>query len=54
MNISKIRNELGWEPKKDFKTGLKQTIEWYLENESWWRELQKKKIYEQERLGRDA
>ena len=51
MDISKIRDELGWSPSMDFASGLKQTIEWYLANEEWWRKLQEKKVYEQERLG---
>lgn len=37
MDISKIRKELGWEPKVSFEEGLKQTIEWYRGNEGWWR-----------------
>lgn len=36
---NKIRNELGIEPKVDFETGLKETIDWYVKNESWWRPL---------------
>lgn len=35
INNSKIRNELGWEPKIDFQTGLRQTIRWYLHNRDW-------------------
>jgi len=54
MDIDKIRDELGWSPKLDFTSGLKQTIEWILENETWWKELQEKKIYEQERLGKES
>jgi dTDP-glucose 4,6-dehydratase len=54
MDISKIRSELGWNPKNSFASGLKQTIEWYLENRVWWEALQQKKIYEQERLGKQA
>ena len=38
---NKVRNELGIEPKIDFKTGLKETIDWYVANESWWRPLLK-------------
>jgi dTDP-glucose 4,6-dehydratase len=38
----KIRAELGIEPKIDFETGLRETIEWYVANESWWRPLLKK------------
>ena len=51
MDISKIRTDLGWEPSQNIETGLKQTIEWYLENKEWWKALQQKQIYEQERLG---
>jgi dTDP-glucose 4,6-dehydratase len=38
INSSKITNELGWQPKYGkFREGLKQTIEWYKNNEDWWR-----------------
>tara|TARA_B100000575_G_C23109316_1_gene640628 strand:+ start:794 stop:1843 length:1050 start_codon:yes stop_codon:yes gene_type:complete len=50
INPNKIQNELGWSPKESYKTGLNKTIDWYLKNESWWREIQSKK-YHQERLG---
>lgn len=39
MNISKIQRELGWQPKYDFATGLKQTVKWYLDNQDWWQPL---------------
>ena len=32
MNISKIRRELGWQPKESFETGLAKTVQWYLAN----------------------
>jgi dTDP-glucose 4,6-dehydratase len=35
IDSSKIKNELGWVPSVDFETGLKQTLEWYLGNEVW-------------------
>jgi len=35
IDASKILNELGWEPSVTFKEGLKLTIEWYLSNEEW-------------------
>jgi dTDP-glucose 4,6-dehydratase len=35
IDSSKIKNELGWVPSVDFKTGLKQTLNWYLGNEAW-------------------
>ncbi|MEM9768631.1 MAG: GDP-mannose 4,6-dehydratase, partial [Cyanobacteria bacterium P01_D01_bin.71] len=39
MNIAKIQQDLGWQPKYDFATGLAQTAKWYLANESWWQPL---------------
>jgi len=39
---NKIRKELGVEPRIDFETGLRETIDWYVANESWWRPLLKK------------
>ncbi|SNZ04782.1 dTDP-glucose 4,6-dehydratase [Terribacillus aidingensis] len=38
INPSKI-SELGWKPNYQFKDGLKQTIEWYVNNRSWWERL---------------
>jgi dTDP-glucose 4,6-dehydratase len=35
MDNTKIRAELGWEPAHTFEQGLKETIDWYLANESW-------------------
>jgi dTDP-glucose 4,6-dehydratase len=38
IDSSKIRNELGWQPKySDFEAGLSNTIEWYKANEAWWK-----------------
>ena len=51
MDISKIRAELGWEPSHTFEAGLKETIQWYLNNQDWWKALQQKQVYEQQRLG---
>ncbi len=50
INAKKIQNELGWFPRESFETGIKKTVEWYLENESWWKRIQDEK-YNQERLG---
>lgn len=35
MNISKIQQELGWQPRQSLKTGLLETVRWYLENRTW-------------------
>ena len=50
INAKKIQNELGWFPSESFETGIKKTVEWYLENESWWKKIQDER-YNQERLG---
>ena len=50
INPSKIRDELGWEPSVNWDEGFRQTIEWYLANESWWRPLVDVKAFGQ-RLG---
>jgi len=44
LDSSKIRNELGWSPKQSFKSGIKETVDWYLENEAWWKPLMDSKV----------
>ncbi|NWN96809.1 MAG: dTDP-glucose 4,6-dehydratase [Bacillus sp. (in: Bacteria)] len=39
IDATKIRTELGWEPKHTFETGIKETIDWYLENKDWWENI---------------
>ncbi|MEK7449485.1 MAG: dTDP-glucose 4,6-dehydratase [Planctomycetota bacterium] len=39
LNISKIKRELGWQPKYKFEEGLRKTIQWYLENRDWWQRI---------------
>ncbi len=41
VNCEKAKKELGYEPKIDFSAGLLETIEWYKNNEIWWRPLTK-------------
>jgi dTDP-glucose 4,6-dehydratase len=42
VDISKISKELGYSPKIDWEAGLRETIDWYLDNEAWWRPLKSK------------
>jgi dTDP-glucose 4,6-dehydratase len=35
INASKISDDLGWKPKETFDTGIKKTVEWYLQNQNW-------------------
>jgi dTDP-glucose 4,6-dehydratase len=39
INANKIISELGWRPEYTFETGIRQTIQWYLDNEEWWRRV---------------
>ena len=39
IDSSKIQHELGWTPKTSFEDGMKKTIQWYKENESWWKKI---------------
>jgi dTDP-glucose 4,6-dehydratase len=39
IDSTKVRTEIGWKPRMDFATGLRATIDWYLENEAWWKPL---------------
>ena len=39
INCSKIKSQTGWIPKYNFDDALKQTITWYLQNQSWWDSL---------------
>ncbi|MDC0646028.1 dTDP-glucose 4,6-dehydratase [bacterium] len=50
IDATKIKRELGWEPNESFDSGIQKTIQWYLDNSSWWRAIQDKS-YQQERLG---
>jgi dTDP-glucose 4,6-dehydratase len=39
IDASKIQRELGWVPRETFESGLRKTVEWYLDNENWWRSV---------------
>jgi len=40
IDASRIREELGWRPTVTVEEGLERTVQWYLDNEEWWRPLQ--------------
>ncbi|WP_433941571.1 dTDP-glucose 4,6-dehydratase [Paenibacillus lautus] len=40
IDPTKIMKELGWNPKHNFESGIKETITWYLSNEEWWTRIQ--------------
>jgi len=39
IDCSKIENQTGWKPRYNFDDALKQTVNWYLQNQSWWEPL---------------
>jgi dTDP-glucose 4,6-dehydratase len=41
VNIEKIQ-KLGWKPRHNFLQGLEKTVQWYVENEEWWRAIKQK------------
>ncbi|MFS0872123.1 dTDP-glucose 4,6-dehydratase [Paenibacillus xylanilyticus] len=40
IDPTKTMSELGWKPKHTFETGIKETIQWYLDNKEWWTRIQ--------------
>ena len=44
LNSNKIKKKLGWQPKTNFSKGIKLTLDWYLENKSYYKSLSKKDI----------
>lgn len=53
IDASKARRELGWEPKQDHESGFRKTVQWYLDNEKWWKSILDGS-YRLERLGKAA
>jgi dTDP-glucose 4,6-dehydratase len=50
IDATKIARELGWTPQETFESGLSKTIDWYLDNEWWWKPIRSGK-YAGDRLG---
>ncbi len=51
INAQKLSRELGWKPRETFTTGIRQTVQWYIDNEWWWRPIREQK-YSGQRLGK--
>ncbi|NVK72646.1 dTDP-glucose 4,6-dehydratase [Marinomonas sp. CT5] len=39
IDASKIASDLNWKPEETFETGMRKTVQWYLDNESWWQRV---------------
>lgn len=50
IDATKIAKDLRWTPEETFESGIRKTVQWYLENEEWWRRVQDGS-YQGERLG---
>ena len=50
IDASKIQRELGWTPQETFESGIRETVQWYLDNPSWWQRVLDGS-YKLERLG---
>jgi dTDP-glucose 4,6-dehydratase len=42
IDATKIERELGWRPKTDVETGLRRTVDWYLDNDWWWEAIRRR------------
>lgn len=53
IDASKIQKDLSWVPQETFESGIKKTVQWYLDNEQWWQDVFSGN-YQLERLGEGA
>ena len=51
IDPSKLMDELGWRPQENFETGIRKTVQWYLDNEWWWGPIHRGR-YSGQRLGK--
>ncbi len=51
IDPAKLMNDLGWKPEENFETGIRKTVQWYLDNDWWWKPIHEKK-YSGQRLGK--
>jgi dTDP-glucose 4,6-dehydratase len=50
IDASKLETDLGWRAQDTFETGIKKTVQWYIEHFDWWKPL-RENVYRGERLG---
>ncbi len=50
IDASKLENELGWFAEETFETGIRRTVQWYIDRPDWWKPL-RDRVYRGERLG---
>ncbi len=50
IDAGKIERELGWRPQETFESGMRKTVQWYLDNEKWWQRVLSG-AYKLERIG---
>ena len=53
IDSDKLQKNLGWKPEENFDTGIRKTVQWYLDNAWWWKPIREKK-YAGQRLGGKA
>lgn len=53
IDAGKIQKELGWQPEETFSSGIRKTVEWYLDNQDWCEAVTRQK-YQRERIGLGA
>ena len=53
IDSDKLQKDLGWRPEENFDTGIRKTVQWYLDNAWWWQPIREKK-YAGQRLGGKA
>ena len=52
IDATRIEQELGWRPEETFETGIEKTVEWYLNNEAWWRPIVERGAADRRGVGR--
>ncbi len=54
IDFSKLHDQLGWQPQEDIESGLRRTVQWYLDNQDWCQTVTTTNNYQQQRLGVEA